>query len=167
MNILALDLGSKTGWAVRMSSGEVVSGVQEFKVARGSSVGVRFIAFRHWFTAVLGTFRIEYVAYEQAHLRGGAATDLLVGFTTRVQEICEEMGQIPFLAVHSATLKLFSTGSGRAEKDAMMAAAKAKYPGIEPQDDNEADALLLLEYVRAQLEDPLVITVAKKKRGKK
>jgi Holliday junction resolvasome RuvABC endonuclease subunit len=158
MNFLALDLGLKTGWAIQLTDGTIASGVQEFKVNRGTNPDWRFVQFRAWLIALLNDHQVDYVAYEQAHMREGHATDILVGFTTRVREICVERGSTPYLAVHSATIKLASTGSGRADKGVMMAAARTKYPGIDIIDDNHADALCLLEYVRAQLEDPLVIS---------
>jgi Holliday junction resolvasome RuvABC endonuclease subunit len=78
-------------------------------------------------------------------MRGGPATDLLVGMTTRVVEICAERN-IDHQPVHSATLKKAATGSGRAEKDAMIKAAKKRFPGIEILSDDHADALCLLDY---------------------
>ena len=82
------------------------------------------------------------VIYERAHMRGGFATDLLVGFTTRIQETCAEKG-IECEAVHSATLKKGVTGSGRADKGAIMRCMSEEF-GRRITDDNEADALGLL-----------------------
>jgi Holliday junction resolvasome RuvABC endonuclease subunit len=165
VNILALDLGLKTGWAIRLTDGTIATGVEEFKVNRGTSPDWRFIKFRSWLIALMGDHLIDFVAFEQAHLRGGAATDILVGFTTIVKMCCVDKGNVPHLAVHSGTIKLHATGHGNAQKEDMIAAARLKYPGIDIIDDNQADALMLLEYVRSQLEDPLVITA--KIRGKK
>ena len=79
----------------------------------------------------------------------GYATELLVGMTTRLQETCAENG-IEYAAVHSATLKKFATGSGRADKVTMMKRAAERFPGRKIEDDNESDALLLLEYAKAK-----------------
>jgi Holliday junction resolvasome RuvABC endonuclease subunit len=87
--------------------------------------------------------KIDVICYEQAHHRGGAATACCVGLVTEVQAFAAEHN-IEIMPVHSATLKKFATGSGRANKDQMIEAAKAR--GWNPQDDNEADACLILEY---------------------
>jgi hypothetical protein len=53
------------------------------------------------------------------------------------------------MPVHTATLKKFSTGSGRANKQDMIKAAKEQ--GWNPEDDNKADACFLLEYAMNEL----------------
>jgi Holliday junction resolvasome RuvABC endonuclease subunit len=146
--ILALDFGTRTGWAA-LSDGHVESGVQTFDLARGESAGMRFIRFRRWLEEILALTRPGLCVYEQAHHRGGHATELLVGMATRLQEACAEKG-MEYTAVHSATLKKASCGSGRADKSAMIAEARRRFPGREIADDNEADALMLLEYARAK-----------------
>ena len=45
-------------------------------------------------------------------------------------------------SVQSGTIKRHATGKGNADKDAMIAAARAR--GFSPADDNEADAIALL-----------------------
>jgi Holliday junction resolvasome RuvABC endonuclease subunit len=80
-----------------------------------------------------------------AHHRGGFATELLVGLVTRVQECCAAW-EVEYTKVHSQTLKKFITGTGRAEKAAVIEAVNKKF-GITVVDDNEADALALLSWV--------------------
>lgn len=147
--ILALDTATRTGWAIARAGADgwrlVESGVQVFDLRRGESPGLRFMRFRAW----LGELRrmagpFDLVAYELAHHRGGPATVLAVGFTTRVDEWAAENG-IEHAAVHSATLKKASAGSGRAEKPLMIAAARTRW-NVQPIDDNHADALCLLAY---------------------
>jgi Holliday junction resolvasome RuvABC endonuclease subunit len=106
---------------------------------------MRFVLFRKWLLDMIAATRPQLVAFEQAHMRGGPATDLLVGMTTRVVEICAEMN-IDHQPVHSMTLKKAATGSGKSDKDAMIKAAKKKFPGIEILSDDQADALCLLDY---------------------
>ena len=48
MNILAVDPGSKLGWALQMGAGAVESGVEDFSLRRGESPGARFLRFRRW-----------------------------------------------------------------------------------------------------------------------
>lgn len=87
------------------------------------------------------------VYYEQAHHRGGAATEYAVGCVTHVQAWCAEHG-IEHGARHTAEIKRHATGKGNADKEAVMAAMRAA--GYAPADDNEADALALLRLVIAQ-----------------
>lgn len=153
MNVLALDLGTKTGWATRVGS-VMTSGVQVFDVKRGESPGMRYLRFNRWLDEVnrlsLGR-SFNLVVYEQTHHRGGAATEVAAGFATRVQEFCAEW-EIEHAAVHSATLKKFATGSGRGDKFAMTESAIARgWLGKREYDDNEVDAVCLLRYALAEL----------------
>lgn len=52
--ILALDLGTRTGYAIR-ENGRVESGVQVFDVKRGESPGMRYRRFTVWLTDMLTT----------------------------------------------------------------------------------------------------------------
>lgn len=144
MNILAIDVGTKTGWAAQYGH-RLESGVQEFDLRRGESPGMRFIRFNAWLGEILGQVKPAVVVFEQSHQRGGYATQLLIGMTTRILEACAARG-IEHMAVHSATLKKSATGSGRADKDAMIVAAKKLYPDRDISGDDEADALLLLDH---------------------
>mgnify|MGYP001594289900 CR=1 FL=1 len=163
VNVLALDLGSKTGWAL-VESGRIESGVQVFDVKRGESPGMRYVRFRRWLGEQGLSFgnkvfvpRVELIVYEQVHHRGGAATEVASGFSTRVQEFCAEHG-IEHAAIHSATLKKFATGKGNADKGEMFHAAVAKgwLSVADPatRDDNEVDALCLLRYALAEIIGP-------------
>jgi Holliday junction resolvasome RuvABC endonuclease subunit len=144
---LALDLGSKTGWATREIGGRVTSGVQEFSLQRGDSAGMRFIRFNRWLREMLADVKPSLVVYEKPHMRGGYATDLLVGFMTRIQEACVEQG-IEYEGVHSLTLKKATCGTGKADKAKMIEWAAEHYSrDARNLDDNEADALCLLAYV--------------------
>lgn len=147
MNILAIDPGTKCGWA-SLVDGRIESGVQNFSLKRGESKGIRFLRFNTWLVGMLDLIKPHVVVYEMAHFRGGSATEILVGMTTRIEEFCEER-RIEYSSVHSATLKKFATGSGRANKEDMMKAAGLKYERIIDTDD-EADALLILAWAREE-----------------
>jgi len=144
MRILALDCGTSTGWAViRPGMEKPESGSERFDIQRGESPGMRFIRFRS-FLDDLRSFQPELYVFEQAHHRGGYATQLCVGMTTRViEEAARHKAQ--HVAVHSGTLKKWATGKGNSDKQAMIAAATQRW-GFVPWNDDEADALLLLAY---------------------
>lgn len=148
LNIVALDLATKTGWAC-LIEGKVSSGVQVFDLKRGESPGMRFLRLRAWLDEMIVlSGKLDVVVFEQAHHRGGAATQLCVGMATEVLAWAAKIGA-ETMPVHTGTLKKFATGKGNAGKPEMIDAAKRM--GYSPADDNEADACCLLEYAMCEL----------------
>ena len=148
MKILSLDIATKTGWATNIAGKK--SGVAIFEQKRGESPGIRFLRCRAWLGSIhnlIGGYP-ELMVYEQPHHRGGAATSIIIGLLTEVLAFAAAR-EIDLMTVHSATLKKFATGNGRANKDLMIDASKNF--GWDPKDDNEADASLLLEYAMDDL----------------
>lgn len=141
MVILGLDCGTKTGWCLMEDGKIIASGIEDFSKKRGESNGFMFLKFRNWLNYILSYHKPNIVVYEQAHHRGGAATEIGVNLTGRIQEVCTNL-EIEYAPVHTATLKKFATGNGRAKKSEMMNAAK-KLLGRDPVDDNESDAVLI------------------------
>ena len=147
MNILSLDLGTKAGWAARVD-GLRHSGVIDLTPRRFDGGGLRFLRFRQW----LADWRDAagapaLVVYEEvrAH-RGTDACQVWGGFQATLTAWCEHHG-IAYEAVPGGTIKRHATGKGTATKDAVIAAVRAK--GFAPADDNEADALALLDWALA------------------
>jgi len=139
--ILSLDCGTHTGWC--LYDGKIYeSGVQDFSKRRGESNGAMFLRFRSWLSDMIARIPdLELIVYERAHHRGGAATEICVNLTGRVQEAATQYG-IEYAAYHTATLKKRAVGSGRASKQDMM---KASEPYLErkPISDDEADAVMM------------------------
>lgn len=139
--ILSIDCATKTGWC--LYDGRVhESGVMDFSKRRGESNGAMFLRFRRWLSDLIASVQdLEMVVYEQAHHRGGAATEICVNLTGRVQEICSA-GGIEYASIHTGTLKKRATGRGNASKTEMIEAAR-EHLGRQSVDDNEADAVLM------------------------
>ncbi len=144
--ILALDLASRTGWAHSLGA----SGVQDFTPRRGDSPGMRWIEFRGWLNRLLDSAPADIIVYEQAHHRGGAATHVAHALIGAVESIAAER-KIEITSRHTATIKKHATGSGRANKEEMFQAAREKWADRTLADDNEADALWLLDLVLSDL----------------
>ncbi len=143
--MLCLDCATKTGWSIYNDGKLVESGVQDFKKKRGESNGMLFLKFRKWLTDLsISSGRFDLIVYEQASHRGGAATEICVNLTGRVQEFAEEHA-INFSHVRPSELKKHATGKGNAGKPEMMDAAEFVL-GRAPLDDNEADAVLMGEW---------------------
>lgn len=150
MKVLGLDTATKTGWAIFDSaSGRIIeSGVQDFAKRRGESNGLMFLRFRKWLSQIIDTARPDLIAYERAHHRGGAATEIGVNLTGRVQEAAAING-IEYASVQANSLKLWATGKGNAGKPEMIAAAR-KLIGRAPIDDNEADAVMIAAWAACE-----------------
>ena len=48
--ILALDLGTTTGWALRSHDGLITSGMVSFRPGRFDGGGMRYLRFTNWLT---------------------------------------------------------------------------------------------------------------------
>jgi len=141
MNILAIDPGTKTGWAA-LCARHIESGVQEFPLGRGDSPGMRYLRFRQWLGNLLDIAAPALVVYERPFMRGGYATEFLSALTSRIQEECA-IRKIEYQAVNPATLKKVTTGTAKSDKTAMIVVASERI-GRPARDDNEADAVNLL-----------------------
>lgn len=139
--VLALDLGTKTGWAIRHVDDRIASGVTVFE-ARGG-IGFRFLRFRAWLTEIKNAGGgLKAVYYERVDFSTTTEQSRTIfGFEATLTAWCEHHG-IPYRGVAVSTLKKFATGSGRAKKPDMIAAAQAL--GHDVKSDDEADALMIL-----------------------
>jgi Holliday junction resolvasome RuvABC endonuclease subunit len=146
MKILALDLGTRTGWAFgdTDSPGRLHHGVQDFSLKRGESPGMRFLRFDRWMFEMIMGDKPDMIIYEMPHHRGGHATAVLSGLVGILLKVCAE-SKIEHMHVHSATLKKFATGSGRASKGEMVQQVFISYR-VKVIDDNEADAIHMWHY---------------------
>ncbi len=141
--IMALDLGTTTGWALRDHTGLITSGTVSFKPGRFDGGGMRYLRFTNWLTELdrvsgpIATIWFEEVrnhkGVDASHVYGG----LMASLTSWA-----ELRGIPYEGVPVGTIKKHATGLGNASKQAMIAAARAR--GFSPTDDNEADAIAIL-----------------------
>jgi len=142
-SVLALDLGTTTGWAVRNSRCRILHGTAEFRPNRYEGGGMRYLRFAKWLDQTLEvTGGIDAIHYEEVRRHAGTdASHVYGGLLASLTAWCEEHG-IPYGGVPVGTIKRFATGKGNADKAAMIAAIRAR--GFEPADDNEADAIAIL-----------------------
>jgi Holliday junction resolvasome RuvABC endonuclease subunit len=141
--ILALDLGTTTGWAIKLPQAPISSGTLSLKPSRFEGGGMRFLRFRHWLDELARyETHIASIYFEEvrAH-RGTDAAHIYGGLMGQLTAWCEE-ARIPYAGVPVGTIKRHATGKGNADKAAMIAAVQAR--GFSPADDNEADAIALL-----------------------
>jgi Holliday junction resolvasome RuvABC endonuclease subunit len=141
--ILALDLGTTTGWAMQLADSTIVSGTMAFRPGRYEGGGMRYLRFRSWLDELLRTSPdLGRVHFEEVRRHAGTdAAHIYGGFLAHLAAWCEMKG-IPYQGVPVGVIKRHITGKGNADKQAVIAAVKAK--GFNPADDNEADAIAIL-----------------------
>jgi hypothetical protein len=150
-NVLALDLGTVTGWALRSQNGGITSGTMTFRPSRFEGGGMRYLRFRSW----LGDMQrlsggLQRIVFEEVRRHAGTdAAHIYGGFLAHLSAWCEERS-IPYEGIPVGTIKRFATGKGNAPKDAMLAAMRAR--GFAPADDNEADAIAIVLWATKQTE---------------
>jgi hypothetical protein len=142
--ILALDLGTTTGWALRGHDGLITSGTvslppRPLRRRRHALPALHQLADRDSTgcpgpSPPSGSRRSAATpAPTRAHVYGGLMATLTAW---------AELRGVPYEGVPVGTIKRHATGKGNADKAAMIAAARAR--GFSPADDNEADAIAIL-----------------------
>ncbi|WP_375610745.1 MULTISPECIES: crossover junction endodeoxyribonuclease RuvC [unclassified Bartonella] len=141
--ILFLDLGTKTGWALREADGFITSDTEHFQSRRFEGGGMRYLRFKKWLTELKRSVdEIDAVYFEEVRRHVGTdASHVYGGFLATLTAWCEHH-QIPYEGIPVGTIKKAMTGKGNASKAEMIKAMRAK--GHAPCDDNEADALAIL-----------------------
>ena len=141
--ILALDLGTTTGWALRGHEGLITSGTASFRPGRFDGGGMRYLRFSNW----LGELDrlsgpIASIWFEEVRRHAGTAAAHVNGGLMATLTAWAELRGVPYEGVPVGTIKRHATGKGNADKEAMIATARAR--GFTPADDNEADAIAIL-----------------------
>lgn len=141
MNILALDIATKTGWRTRTASG-----VWDFKLKADDSKGMRLISFEKQLRATLKKSQINLVVFESYVITPKQANAAHVSLELQgvLKLVCEHLG-IEYTSRSPKEIKKFATGNGNASKDAMLEGARLRWAGIDVIDHNHADALWLYD----------------------
>lgn len=142
MTLLALDLGTSTGFAYRPVGGVIISGTWRLKPSAHENELSRFARFRDHLTSLHVVDGLTRIWYELvARHIGTRAAHVYGGFQATLITWCED-NKVALEGVAVGTIKKAWTGKGDASKEAMIAEAVKR--GFNPDDDNEADALALL-----------------------
>lgn len=138
---LALDLGTRTGWAARAGL-QTTSGTIDFKNGRFEGGGMRYLRFRRWLDVMHALTCVDELHFEEVrrHL-GTDAAHVYGGFLATLTAFCEEH-RIPYQAHPVGSIKRHATGRHGGKKEGVLAAVRERYPQV--TDDNESDALALL-----------------------
>ncbi len=143
MNVIGLDLSlTAPGLAAALPLGKVAATTLVTDAKRGDR---RFCDIRDWLMHYVAAYRMQLAVVEAVPPYDHASSGL-----ERVHGIAREVlarYDVPFAYVNVTALKSYATGNGRADKAAVMAAASGLL-GWTVADDNEADALILMQMGR-------------------
>ena len=142
MKILALDIATKTGWC-----NDTSSGVWDFNIKRGESIGMRLIRFRAKLKEMIDLDKPDVIVYELPAGLFKASIMVASEMIGVLKTLCEDEG-IEYAHESATEIKKFATGKGNAKKDVMI--SKAKELGIDEIDDNHADAIHLYRLFKSK-----------------
>ncbi|MBP2290747.1 hypothetical protein [Azospirillum rugosum] len=141
--VLALDVGTSLGWAVQRASGRIESG--RHTLPTGKRQGERLHAFRLWLADILTRLgHIDTIIWEHAFRQPGNANEVHHNLVGVLLDFAERNRITDYHSVDVKALKGYAAGNGNADKDAMVAAARAA--GYPVRSHDEADAVHLLRY---------------------
>jgi Holliday junction resolvasome RuvABC endonuclease subunit len=133
--ILSLDIATKTGWKTETSSG-----VWNLKPNRGESEGMRVVRFKAKVRELIELESINLISYERPAGMHKASIMVASEMVGVLKDLCIERN-ISLACYSASEIKKFATGKGNANKEAMISSATKL--GFSPEDDNEADAIML------------------------
>jgi Holliday junction resolvasome RuvABC endonuclease subunit len=149
VKVLALDPATKCGFA-HTSGG---SGTWDLSCRRDESGGmrlVRLVSKLDWIAAAVGVDLVVFEAARHGAPRMAGALVVQAELQGIIKHWCEQKG-INYRGYSPTELKRHATGKGNAGKPAMLEAARAKWPGTNIEDDNQADSLWLLDLAMTEL----------------
>jgi hypothetical protein len=141
--ILALDLGTSTGWALRSAEGLITSGTASFRPGRYDGGGMRYLRFTNWLTEIdrlSGPDRRDLV-------RGGAPPrrNRCGPCLWRAHGHADRMGGTARRALCRRSRRHDQASRHRQGQRAEGGDDRGRRArGFSPADDNEADAIALL-----------------------
>lgn len=145
--MLALDLATRTGWAVGEPCGLPVYG--SFNLV-GACPGAKFLLLARTATRLIMEHGVTDVVLEAAHTGGKGRPEVLfalLGYRAIAMMAAEAKG-IPCTAEQPSTIRRAFIGHGRLGRKSAKAAVteKCQWLGLAPRNDDEADAIALLFY---------------------
>lgn len=150
VNILALDLGAKTGFALRRRDATLLHGTEDFTPRASWGPGQKWLRFRSWLSATITEHNITQIAFEDVKRHGPGqvlAAHAYGGFRAMLEMVADQH-RVTLIPFGVGQIKKHWTGSGVAKKDEMVMQAKVR--GYRAVDDNNADALAILHLAIAR-----------------
>lgn len=157
MTVLALDIGTKTGWAISLKNGTISGNAKWPKSKRKKNpqhVGHRFNEFKKMLTELKNKYDVTSVYYERSYFgaKGKIAEEVRNQFVgVLLCWACHH--DLPVEPISTSTLR--ASYGNRFKRDAGKLYAETcanRFSGRSITSDDEADALMLLRHVTRDIE---------------
>lgn len=143
-DVLSLDIATHCGFHSIHSSGTI-----DFSESMRRNNNKQHKAFRDWLIEYINEHNIKQIVAEDVSAgssKGGFKSSVkLAEFRGILFEVCDTFNLPEPALVNPKTLKKWATGNGNADKQDMITCCIRRW-GIEPVDDNEADAIHIFMY---------------------
>lgn len=148
LKILAIDPATQCGFAHTCGA----HGTWDLSVRKDESNGMRLVRFEGKIYEVLHNVGIDVIAYEGPNAASGGKTNL-DGFKliSKLAGIIERLCELSDAECQAVNLSTIKKHAGCRKKDEMLEKARLVWPDKDIQNDNESDALWLLDLVRVNL----------------
>lgn len=149
INILALDQATNCGVAYELVGQPPKVELWKLDIKNKESQGMKWLRFEGRLRTFVKENDIKVIAYE---LPAGRNINPIIHSSKLiciVEKLCAELG-LEYIELATGAIKKFATNNGNAKKDLMVEFAHKlwKYEG---KDDNEADALHILHYLKTKI----------------
>lgn len=147
--IVAFDQATKCGVAYQLPGRQPKTELWNLTLKSYESNGMKWIRFEGKVRDFLKKIKAKAVAYELPagrNLKPIIHSSKMIGI---IEKVATEL-EIEYIEFSSSQVKKFATGKGNANKEMMIEYAKKLWK-FEGQDDNEADALHILHYLKTKL----------------
>lgn len=148
-NILAIDQATKCGIAYEIIGEQPKVELWDLSIKNKESQGLKWLRFESRLKSFLLKNQIKIVAYE---LPAGRNINPIIHSSKLiciVEKLCAELS-LEYIELSTGSIKKFATGSGSANKQLMVEFAQ-KLWGYSGDNDNEADALHILHYLKSKI----------------
>jgi Holliday junction resolvasome RuvABC endonuclease subunit len=153
VRILALDIATKCGFAYNGEAGRI-SGTWDLSTRRDESTGMKLLRLESKLVE-FSKMGVELIVFEAARHAAPKMQGALV-HQAKLQAIVErfcERRKIHGRGYSPAEIKAYMCGKGNAKKADVIEAVRKRF-GYAGDDDNEADAIGLLELARSTYDVP-------------
>lgn len=145
--VLSIDIATHSGFHSVHSSGTM-----DFTESMRRNNNKQHKAFRDWLIEYITKYGIKQIVAEDVSAgssKGGFKSSVkLAEFRGILFEVCDELDLPEPVLINPKTVKKWATGNGNADKKMMIDFCIKRW-GIQPCDDNEADAThIFMYYIR-------------------